>query len=277
MFECNIDFVRNILQKELGEEAEFFYDIHCPDPFEVKQDFVFPVVAVHATGMYLALLLDDKDEETETQKERLDYVCRVFKSYFFTKVPIRTLFLFRRLRNPSICSLAEIYDCQKGELRLNGIRLTDDLYEYLEEHLTEDMYQPDDETEELINRLSKENVTVCNFDSDDHDCFIKRGTDWVPAFKKDSNKVFNLALFGGMFGIHRFYLRRYGSGLLYFFTLGFLGAGWLFDCVEMLLGCWKSKDVYLLPLRDKNKQAVKLFAVLTGLCGVVYFSMSQFR
>lgn len=35
--------------------------------------------------------------------------------------------------------------------------------------------------------------------------------------------------FGGLFGIHRFYLGRYLSGLLFLFTGGLLGIGYLWD------------------------------------------------
>lgn len=38
-----------------------------------------------------------------------------------------------------------------------------------------------------------------------------------------------LWLFGGLLGAHRFYLGRYGTAILYFFTGGFLGIGWLID------------------------------------------------
>ncbi|MGE0707419.1 MAG: TM2 domain-containing protein [Planctomycetota bacterium] len=38
-----------------------------------------------------------------------------------------------------------------------------------------------------------------------------------------------LWFFCGLFGIHRFYLNRPVSGLLYFLTGGLFGVGWLFD------------------------------------------------
>lgn len=38
-----------------------------------------------------------------------------------------------------------------------------------------------------------------------------------------------LWFFGGVLGIHRFYLDRPWTGLLYFATGGLFGVGWLFD------------------------------------------------
>ena len=37
----------------------------------------------------------------------------------------------------------------------------------------------------------------------------------------------------GVFGVHRFYLRDYGWGILFFLTLGFWGIGWLIDMIRM--------------------------------------------
>lgn len=38
-----------------------------------------------------------------------------------------------------------------------------------------------------------------------------------------------LLTFLGAFGLHRFYLGKWGTGLLYLLTLGLLGIGWLYD------------------------------------------------
>lgn len=45
-----------------------------------------------------------------------------------------------------------------------------------------------------------------------------------------------LCVFGGMFGLHYFYVGRIGRGFAYLFTAGFLLFGWFFDIVRVLLG-----------------------------------------
>ena len=55
-----------------------------------------------------------------------------------------------------------------------------------------------------------------------------------------------LCIFLGYFGVHRFYVGRIGLGILYLFTFGLLGFGWLVDIVLLLLG--RLKDKYGLPV-----------------------------
>ncbi|CAM4171494.1 TM2 domain-containing protein [Erysipelothrix inopinata] len=51
--------------------------------------------------------------------------------------------------------------------------------------------------------------------------------------------TFALCLFLGVFGFHRFYVGKIGTGILYFFTAGFCGFGVLVDCVVILAGAFK--------------------------------------
>lgn len=53
---------------------------------------------------------------------------------------------------------------------------------------------------------------------------------------KEKNKwvAFALCLFGGVLGIHKFYEGKVGMGVLYLFTGGLLGVGWIIDTVSLL-------------------------------------------
>ena len=47
--------------------------------------------------------------------------------------------------------------------------------------------------------------------------------------------AFFLCLFLGYLGAHKFYEGRIGMGILYLFTGGLFGFGWLIDCIVLLL------------------------------------------
>ena len=51
-----------------------------------------------------------------------------------------------------------------------------------------------------------------------------------------------LCIFGGIFGLHNFYVGRYGRGFLYLFTVGGLMIGWFGDIFKILFG--KFQDQY---------------------------------
>ena len=46
--------------------------------------------------------------------------------------------------------------------------------------------------------------------------------------------AFFLCLFLGYFGAHKFYEGKGGMGILYLFTCGLFGLGWLIDCIVLL-------------------------------------------
>jgi len=60
---------------------------------------------------------------------------------------------------------------------------------------------------------------------------------------------------GGVLGIHRFYCGRIGTGILWFFTGGLLGIGWLVD-------------VFLIPdlVREANLREPPLFIAADPSC-----------
>ena len=55
-------------------------------------------------------------------------------------------------------------------------------------------------------------------------------------------------VFGGLFGIHLFYVGRISRGLLYLFTCGLFGIGWIGDIIKISTGSFK--DNADAPLRQ---------------------------
>lgn len=45
-----------------------------------------------------------------------------------------------------------------------------------------------------------------------------------------------LCIIGGILGFHNFYVGRYGREILFFFTLGIFGLGWITDLLKILIG-----------------------------------------
>ena len=56
-----------------------------------------------------------------------------------------------------------------------------------------------------------------------------------------------LCIILGEFGIHRFYVGKIGTGLLYLFTAGLCGIGWIIDIIKICLGTFT--DNVGVPLR----------------------------
>ena len=55
-----------------------------------------------------------------------------------------------------------------------------------------------------------------------------------------------LCLFGGFWGVHYFYVGRIGMGILYLFTLGLFGIGWLIDLIRIICGTFPDKHGWYL-------------------------------
>ena len=74
------------------------------------------------------------------------------------------------------------------------------------------------------------------------------GSDAIPGIsKKSKTTALLLCIFLGLFGIHRFYVGKVGTGLIYMFSWGLFGVGWIVDIVMIATGSFK--DQFDLPLR----------------------------
>lgn len=51
-----------------------------------------------------------------------------------------------------------------------------------------------------------------------------------------------LCIFLGVFGAHRFYVGKIGTGILYVFTVGIVGIGVLYDLIIIIFGEFRDRD-----------------------------------
>lgn len=78
---------------------------------------------------------------------------------------------------------------------------------------------------------------------------VNQQTKFTPGVsKKDRTIALILCILAGGLGAHRFYVGKIGTGILYLFTAGLFGIGWIIDIIWIAKGSFKDK--FDLPLRD---------------------------
>lgn len=64
---------------------------------------------------------------------------------------------------------------------------------------------------------------------------------------KSKNFALILCIFLGFFGAHQFYVGKTGKGILYLFTFGLVGFGWIIDIIAIASGAFEDANGY--PLK----------------------------
>ena len=66
-----------------------------------------------------------------------------------------------------------------------------------------------------------------------------------------SRAAFLLCLFCGGLGVHRYYVGKIGTGILYTLTAGLFGIGYLVDFIKILCGKFTDKNGNLIQREKK--------------------------
>ena len=69
---------------------------------------------------------------------------------------------------------------------------------------------------------------------------------------KNRDTAFLMCVFGGWFGLHQYYVGKIITGIIYTFTFGIFGLGWIIDIIRILLGSFR--DNVGAPLRANKAQ-----------------------
>lgn len=84
--------------------------------------------------------------------------------------------------------------------------------------------------------------------------------------------TFLLCWFLGAFGVHRFYVGKIGTGILWLLTGGLFGVGILVDMIMILTNSFRDKDGNLLNIDISTLVIVLLFAVWIVIQCLILFT-----
>lgn len=127
--------------------------------------------------------------------------------------------------------------------------------------------------EQMQRRLAElDGRTRGYYRAEDGTLYLYRHGQFYPASHLDGNETFRLCLFGGIFGLHRFAMGKWFSGLIYVFTCGFFLFGWLMDLLQLLIGAQRDKHKLLIP--PVSNRGKKLLSIIpTFLVGCIVFTL----
>lgn len=99
----------------------------------------------------------------------------------------------------------------------------------------------------------------------------------IPREKKSIIEAYLLWLIFGLLGAHHFYLRRTEFGIVYFFTFGLLGCGWLIDMFRMpyLVSETNKKVMDAFQVKKKNISDAYTLWFPFGLLGFHHFYLGN--
>ena len=96
----------------------------------------------------------------------------------------------------------------------------------------------------------------------------------IPGEKKSIIEAYLLWIIFGFFGAHHFYLKRIEFGIVYFFSFGLLGCGWVIDMFRMpyLVSQTNKRLTDVTSVKKKNISDAYTLWFPFGLLGISFFT-----
>lgn len=221
--------------------------------------FKVPLAVFHYTGIYVFMDIDNLDEKK------------------FVKSLMDRLYSIQKIINQNAFNFILIGCYQNSSLyfvntKNNHCEEINDLNAFIHDSFTERIpIYKDKALNDMCNDLEFSSHTKEKIKVDKNGiAYIKKHNRWYIASSEDPEGLFYLTLFGGWLGLHKFKTDK-RKGLLYFFTFGLFGFGWLFDILEFLLGIKKDDEgYYYLPL-DNIKYKWLMFLIAIPIAFLLIF------
>lgn len=100
---------------------------------------------------------------------------------------------------------------------------------------------------ETVNITDNRSTVINNYYTQAAPSPVQRAVPPTPVYSRKSKGVaLILCIFLGYFGVHYFYIGKTGMGLLYLFTLGLFGIGWVIDIFRIASGSFRDKNNMIL-------------------------------
>ena len=141
-----------------------------------------------------------------------------------------------------------------GNVSVNGIASADNLMDRAQEFLSMGDYARASEYVERVLDIDAHNARAREMQRALGPVAPRAGTvvtisptaSGLAASSKSKMAALLLCILFGYFGAHCFYVGKFGKGVLYFFTMGVFGLGWIWDIIQILSGNYTDK--YGLPV-----------------------------
>ena len=257
MFKQNQE-IKDILFPRLEDECSYYENINFG-----QKKYMIPLMLLHQTGIYTFIYVDQVDNFSLLQKYVFEFLQQIELNIQQSINKCHVILVLKGSNNALKFFLYENTNAR--------VKALNSVLEYVLESFEwkKPILNQEDIDDIVLKIYSYSNQNNIIFENEEGKRLIKKNNLLLETSSQDSEELFYLTLFGGVFGLHKFHMKKYFSGILYVLTFGLFGVGWLFDVLRLLLGVAKDKqNKLILPLENRIQKI--LMTLVMGIFVVGY-------